>query len=1044
MIEGLFDLKINNGDNIAISNNEIYNQLLLYLFFSLKKNIVLVYPSLSDANNAYSELGKYLNNNLFIFPDDDYLTKKAIAVSPELQYMRVKFLNGLENTDKKVLICHTNSFLKKLPSKSNYLKKVLEINKNDLFEREEIVKKLSSIGYKRESIVTSTGEFSVRGFVIDVFPFFEEHPIRIEFFDNVVESIKSFDENTQLSKKEISKVSIKPIIDEYDDNASSVLDYMDSPLVIYNDYEQITNEEKSIIEELKYYDDLNALFNLKDIKNDFCIYLDRLKNAGNYKYIIEATKIDNYNNDKTKFVYDILNNQSFLCSSDISFIKSIGINSNKVINVDINSGFIYNNIYYFSKNDLKGIKNKIVYNTGIKLGKKIDNIDNLEIGDYVVHKVNGIGIYSGICTITKNGLDKDYILIQYKGDDKLYLPVEDVDKLYKYSSKDGAKPTIYKLNSVEWQKTKMKIKQKIHDISQELIKIYKNRASSSVIPFEKDYPEQAIFENEFIYEETPDQLKATMEIKRDLESSRPMDRLLCGDVGYGKTEVIFRAIFKTVMNKKQVAYLCPTTLLSYQQFTNAMERFKNFPINIALINRYTTKKEVKELLNKLKNGGIDVIFGTHRLLSSDINFKDLGLLVIDEEQRFGVMHKEKIKEMKSNVHVLSVSATPIPRSLQMSLIGLRDMSLIETPPKSKLPVQTYVINYDIHVLREIVLKEKARNGQVFILYNRVDNMSTLVRNFEKVLPEVSIKYAHGKMNKEDMQDVVYQFNQGLFDCLVCTTIIENGIDIPNANTIIVMNADRFGLAQLYQIRGRVGRSDRQAYAYLMYDKDKILSDDAVKRLNAIKEFTQLGSGYKIAMRDLSIRGAGDLLGREQAGFIDSVGVELYLELINEELEGKTEGELPVTKIDDVSTHLGEDYSDEDSVIIEIHKQIAKTSSISDIDEVYNEIKDRFGIATETLKMYLYQSLIEKLINKLGIKILINDKYKISIKIDDNIYNNISVEKLFVEATRITSKLNFAYRSSSIIITLNKMNLDKHYIYYLFELIKLIDHLYNEK
>ena len=632
----------------------------------------------------------------------------------------------------------------------------------------------------------------------------------------------------------------------------------------------------------------------------------------------------------------------------------------------------------------------------------------------------------------------DYILIKYKGDDKLYLPVDKVDSLYKYSSKDGARPVIHKLNSIEWQKTKMRIKKKIHDISNELIKIYKNRSISKVEPFMEDTPEQVIFENEFSYEETPDQLKTTMEIKKDLESSKPMDRLLCGDVGYGKTEVIFRAVFKAVMNNKQVMYLCPTTLLSYQQYVSALSRFKNHAVNIALLNRYTTKKETNSILKDLEEGKIDVVFGTHRLLSGDIKFKDLGLLVIDEEQRFGVMHKEKIKEIKNNVHVLSVSATPIPRSLQMSLIGVRDLSLIETPPVNKLPVQTYVISYDPYILRDVILKEKARGGQSFILYNKVNDMSNIVEGFNKLLPEVTIKYAHGKMNKEQMQDIMYEFTMGKFDVLVSTTIIENGIDIPNANTMIVMDADKFGLSQLYQIRGRVGRGDRQAYSYLMYNKEKVLNETAQKRLDAIKEFTELGSGYKIAMRDLSIRGAGDLLGSEQAGFIDSVGVDMYIELINEELSGKEiEEDKKETNLNSVSTHIGNDYSDEDSVIIELHKMIGNIDNINDFNDVYESIKDRFGVVNEKLSIYMKQELCEKIIDKIGINVVQNDRLKFSIKLDNNIYNKLNVENLFIETTRISTKFNFAYRGDAIFISLLKEQVEKHYINYVLELLLYI-------
>lgn len=1039
MIENLFDLKINEGNKISITDNEIYRQLLMYMFSSLEKSIVLVTPSLNEANKLYGMLDGAISN-VFIFPDDDYLTKKAIATSPELQYMRMRFLNNINSNEKCLLICHTNSFLKKLPKKDKLAEKNIKLCISKSVDRDTLIEKLEDIGYKRESLVTNTGEYSVRGFVLDIFPIFEDHPIRVEFFDNVIDEIKYFDENTQRSLENVEEFIIKPIVDEYQDSSSSVLDYVFSPMVIYQDYNQILNVERSIIEQMSHYDDNISMFSLQDIRSESFVFIDTIDNNSKYDIVISAKSIINYSNDKERFQDDINSSNAFLCTTDKQFLNSLNVSPSKIIDVDLINGFIYNGISYYSKNDLCEVTKRLKYNTGYKIGKKIDSIDKLEIGDYVVHQTNGIGVYMGISTISKNGLDKDYILIKYKGDDKLYLSVDNLDKLYKYSSKDGARPVIHKLNSTEWQKTKMKIKNKIKDISEELIKIYKNRSNSKVEAFLPDTPEQTVFENEFPYEVTADQLRSTIEIKRDLESNKPMDRLLCGDVGYGKTEVIFRAVFKTVMNNKQVMYLCPTTLLSYQQFMSAQSRFRNFGVNIAVLNRYTTHKEVKDILERLKKGTIDVIFGTHRLLSGDIQFKDLGLLVIDEEQRFGVMHKERIKEIKSDVHVLSVSATPIPRSLQMSLIGVRDLSLIETPPLNKLPVQTYVISYDPYLLREVVLKEKSRNGQVFILYNKVEDMDSLVNGLRRLIPKVSIDYAHGQMNKEEMQDVMYEFDQGSFDVLVSTTIIENGIDIPNANTIIVMNADRFGLSQLYQIRGRVGRGDRQAYAYLMYDKARVLTDTAIKRLDAIKEFTELGSGYKIAMRDLSIRGAGDLLGREQAGFIDSVGVDMYIALVNEELSGKEEEENDnsLIKIDDVANHIGVDYSDEDAIIIELHKKIASIENMNDFKLVYDEIEDRFGKVEEKLEIYMYQELVEKYINRLNIKLLINDRMKFSFKLEEDLYKHINVEKLFIESTKISTRFNFAYRGNAIHITLSKLNLEKHYLYYIFELLNYIE------
>ena len=1038
MIDNLFNLQFKDNLKISVTDNELYTQLLMYMFFSCNKDLILVTPSLTEANNLYARLNFYLKDNVYIFPDDDFLTKKAIASSPELMFMRLKFLESLDSDKNKIVICHTNSFLKKMPSRTNFEKKNIKLKINQSIDRDDFINKLSEIGYKRESMVTNTGEFSVRGFVIDVFPVFEEHPIRIEFFDDEIEDIKEFNENTQLSDRNIEEIIIKPAIDEYSDAKENILSYLDDYILVYQDINAIKNVHRTILEQVKYYGEKNELFNLDDINSKFTIYANTSTNEPDSDYFIKATSIVNYNNDFDRFKNDVSSFNSYLVSTDNEFIKRLNLTEGKIIKKDLMNGFVYNGISYFSKNDLFASFNKLKYNTGYKMGKKINSIDKLEVGDYVVHRDSGIGVYMGITTIEKNGLLKDYILIKYKGDDKLYLPVDKVDKLYKYSSKDGAKPVIHKLNSVEWEKTKIKIKKKIKDISSELIKIYKNRNLCSVKPFEEDTPEQIVFENEFIYDETADQLKTSYEIKKDLESSKPMDRLLCGDVGYGKTEVIFRAIFKSVMNSKQVMYLCPTTLLSYQQFMSCTSRFKNHAVNIALLNRYTTSKETKKILEELKEGKIDVIFGTHRLLSSDVEFKDLGLLVIDEEQRFGVMHKERIKEIKSNVHVLSVSATPIPRSLQMSLIGVRDLSLIETPPKNKYPVQTYVINYDPYILRNVVLKEKARGGQVFILYNKVEDMESVVQSYAKLIPEVSIRYAHGKMNKEDMQDIMLDFTLGKFDVLISTTIIENGIDIPNANTIIVLDSDRFGLSQLYQIRGRVGRGDRQAYAYLTYNKEKILGDTAQKRLESIKEFTELGSGYKIAMRDLSIRGAGDLLGSEQAGFIDSVGVDMYLALVNEELNGVSEEEEKETNIDDVTTHITTNYSDEDAVIIEIHKLIADINSIDDFKEVYENIKDRFGIVTSDLEIYMKQELSEKLIDKLNIKVLINDRNKFSIKLDESVYRNLNIEKLFITSTHITTRFNFSYNGNAIIISLNKINSDKHYINYILDLLLYIN------
>ena len=1039
----LFNFDIDKYKKISISKNEIYNQLLLYIFFSSKKNLLLVVPTLNEATELYNELKTYIEN-IYLFPEDDIMTKNSIAVSPELLFMRANLLNKINDNSHKIVIVHLNSFIKKLPSKNKFIKNRITLKKDSKINREELINKLIEIGYKRESIVYNISDFSVRGFVIDIYPIEENHPIRIELFDDEIEKIKYFDEYTQKSIDEIDEISIGPIKDDFGDNNTSIRDYFDEDITIFTNYNQLLEQEKMIKPQIKYLNIESELFKVKDLVNDDDIFIDTINNK-NTDLLIESKSLDKYNYNKEKFIYDIKNTNGILYTTNIQLTKEIK-NIDKTIkikNSTLNKGFVYKNVYYFSEFDLYDSYSKKELNKKTPLGNKILSIDSINEGDYVVHRKSGIGIYRGITTIEKNGMKMDYILIQYKGNDKLYMPVEDISKLYKYSSKEGVKPTINKLNSIEWTKTKLRIKERIKNITGELLKIYKERNKSTITPFEKDDENQIMFDSEFEFEETTDQLKAIKEIKNDLEKSRPMERLLCGDVGYGKTEVIFRAIFKTIMNNHQVAYLCPTTLLSHQQYDSCIKRFKNYGVNIDIINRHFTNKQIQEKLKKLKEGKIDVIFGTHRLLSKDVEFKNLGLLVIDEEHRFGVEQKEKIKALKSNVHVLSVSATPIPRSLQMSLVGIRDLSLIESAPKNRYPVQTYVIEYNEMLLREAILKEKSRNGQSYILYNNITNMEQLVNKYKKLIPEARICFAHGKMTKDEMQDIIYDFTNKKYDVLVSTTIIENGIDIPNANTMIVIDSDKFGLSQLYQIRGRVGRSDKIAFAYLMYKKEKVLNTTAMKRLEAIKEFTELGSGYKISMRDLAIRGAGDILGKEQAGFIDSVGVSMYLDLINEEVNGinmdeedQKEEIIPLN----VETHIGNEYTTENNIIIELHKKINGITNRKELNDVLSEIRDRFGMTNKSLEIYAHEKYLEKLLMVTMVKVMQNDNLKVILKLKKEVFETISIEKLFYESTKITTKFNFQYKNGSVLITLLKASLDKNYIYYLEELLELIYNL----
>lgn len=1039
--KNLFDFDIENKKNIYITDNEIYNQFLLYIFFKYKKNILLVMPTLNEATEKYNNLKSYIDD-VYLFPEDDFITKSAIAVSPELLYMRINLLNKIKDEKQKIVIVHLNSYIKKLPNIEKYQKQKIFIQKGQKVDRKKLIEKLLQNGYKKESMVYSISDFSVRGFVIDVFPVEEENPIRIEMFDDEIEKIKYFDPITQRTTNEIEEIYISSLNENLSDNDTSIRNYLNNKIVFYHNFNQIKLQEKLIQPQLKFLNIESDLFTINKLIQNEDIYLDTINNK-NKELIIESKSIEKYNLNKEKFINDIHKNNGVLFSTNKQFINDIiKLNKNiKINNYHLNAGFIYNNNYYYSEFDLYDDKktNKIKYNSS--LGNSIVSIDSLNIGDYVVHRKMGVGIYKGITTIEKNKIKKDYILIQYKGNDKLYVSVEDISKLYKYSSKEGMKPTINKLNSVEWTKTKLRIKERIKNIASDLLKIYKEREKARIEPLKKDDENQLIFESEFEYDETVDQLKAINEIKKDMEKPKPMERLLCGDVGYGKTEVIFRAIFKAVENNYQVAYLCPTTILSYQQYEAAIKRFRNFAVNIDIINRHFTNKQVQTKLKLLKEGKIDIIFGTHRLLSSDVEYNKLGLLVIDEEHRFGVEQKEKIKKLKSNIHVLSVSATPIPRSLQMSLVGIRDISLIESAPQNRYPVQTYVIEYNEMLIREAILKEMSRKGQSFILYNNVLNMNNLVEKYKKIIPEARICYAHGKMTKNEMQDIIYDFTNKKYDILISTTIIENGIDIPNANTIIVIDSDKFGLSQLYQIRGRVGRSNRIAYAYLMYKKEKILTTAAKKRLDAIKEFTELGSGYKISMRDLSIRGAGDLLGRDQAGFIDSIGVNMYLDLIKEEVEGKKYDEDDITESKEtllnVSTHIGSEYTDESEVIISLHKKINGITNKKELLEVLSEIKDRFGITNHDLELYAHEKYIEKLLIADNIKISENDNLKIVLKISKQSYKNINIEQLFVKTINITTKFNFTYKNDNIFITLLKASLDKNYLYYIENLLEII-------
>ncbi len=969
---------------------------LLYLFEKSDKNLLVVTNSLYECNQLYSLLSTYTERTL-LFPMDDFLSSVALAVSPDLKVKRLETLDKL-NDGKAIIVTNLMGYLKYLPSLETSSLSKLNLKLNDTISREKLIESLETFGYVRDSLVTATGNYAVRGFIVDVFPTFLDHPIRIEFFGDSVESIRSFDENTQRSLENLMEVSITPFDEIIEEGVSSLVTYT-NPFVVYYDYQQIIAGYEKLEQDVLEYKKSNALmdqnlmFSFDEIMVEEWLRIDSIENEQTCALSVinyQSKEIENFHSDfellKEKVEAWLSHKKTILfCLSRDNQIKEIhdlfersqfvkdelfenGIN---ILKKKVNKGFIFDDLVLISEFDIEEVRmENIKYHNVLKIGKRIHSIDHLTLGDYVVHRSHGIGIYNGVVTLKQRDLKKDFIQINYLGEDKVYIPVEKISSIYKYTDKEGMKPKVNKLDSTSWELKKRQAQKKIKDISEELMRLYAIRSQTKGDPYKDDAMED-LFAMEFPYEVTRDQVKAIEDVQNDLRSSVPMDRLLCGDVGFGKTEVAFRAIFKTVLNDHQVLYLCPTTILSKQQFNSAKVRFQNYPIEIALLNRFTSKKETTRILDDFKKGKIDILFGTHRLLSDDIMPFRLGLLVVDEEQRFGVTHKEKIKKLKNNVNVLTLSATPIPRTLKMAMSGLRDLSIIDTAPVNRYPVQTYVVSEQDLLVKDAIYKELSRKGQVFILYNKVASIHDFTAKIRNLVSEARVEYAHGQMSKNDLDRIMESFVNFEFDILICTTIIETGIDIQNANTLIIYDADHFGLSQLYQIRGRVGRGNRIAYAYLLYSKSKVLNDIAVKRLQAIKDFTELGSGYRIAMRDLSLRGAGDILGSEQAGFVDAIGLSLYMKMIEEEIrrlngEEVMEEDTDNKSLVNVSTHISDDYASDEDMKIEIHQLINEVDSKTSMDRIKSILEDRFGKVTEEMEIYMYEEWFEKLAYKLEI------------------------------------------------------------------------------
>ncbi len=929
-----------------------------------KKPICIITYNEIQAKKLYQDI-QYFTDNVVLFPKKEIVTYDYIAESKELPYQRIEALNQIQAKKNLIIVTTIEAITQKLPTKETLYANQLNFKVGETYSLEEIKQKLVKLGYVRYDLIEGRGQFSIRGGIVDIATN-EKTGIRIEFWGDEVDSIRTFHITSQRSISTLEKATIDPAheyilensiekicqkikettknqkqkeiveedieqikagnyiskIDKYFncfyEKQETLVEYLSAHYGIFLDEigkikQRATNIAidnnnltKALVEKEKIVPD--AITNLltyekieEKLENRQIIYMEKqdIENKlATEKYKIAYREVNYYKSElenliedlrkaiqekkkiymlvstkeKAKKLQSLLNEKEIMNKIEEKLNQTIIVKANESI-VTITIGTLSAGFEAFDLKELVIVANdlidgekrkKRVINNEFKEGEKVVFAD-LKIGDYVVHRRYGIGIYIGVNTIQADGTIKDYIKIKYKDDDILYIPTNDLDSIRKYIGGDAIQPKINRLGTKDWENTKTKVKNNLREVAKELIELYAKREKAQGFQFTPDTPWQNEFEARFPYQETDDQLRCIEEVKKDMEMTKPMDRLLCGDVGYGKTEVALRAAFKAVMDHKQVAYLAPTTVLADQQYQEFKERMKDFPIQVEILNRFKSKKYQDEVVKKLKLGEVDVVIGTHRILSKDIEFKDLGLLIIDEEHRFGVKAKEKIKQLKTNVDVLTMTATPIPRTMHMSIVGIRDMSVIYEPPHNRRPVQTYVLEYDEEVIKEAITKELERSGQVFYLFNNVEGIQKKADDLAKLVPEANVVYAHGKMTGSKIEEIMKEFIEGKSNVLVCTTILESGIDIPNANTIIVENADRMGLAQLYQIRGRVGRAERQAYAYITYKKDKLLSEVADKRLKAIKEFTEFGSGFKIAMRDLEIRGAGSLLRRNPIG-----------------------------------------------------------------------------------------------------------------------------------------------------------------------------------
>lgn len=1042
-----------NLDRTPVSVSGVTESAQPHLIYSLTKEndsaaLVITYTD-AEARTMCAELSFYCDNAV-VFPSKEYIFYNIDTSARQNENERLSVISSLMNR-KMIVVASLDALLEYTIPKNVFEKHIISFKVGDVYDLEELSKRFVEMGYSREDIAEGPGQFAIRGGILDIFSPNYENPLRIEFFDNEVDSVRDFDSYSQRSLDRLDTAEVIPVYeavvsnddrkrmaaelkrrlqaqkrkknpDEYaietlegdierinergyfpsvDKYASllygyipSIADYFtDEDMVFIVDPKRISERGKTFewekgeaVSELKlkgvisgakdeFYRDyqkmaaelsqkrLIALEVLTHTRNDF--KFRRLESFVTKTTVSFHGKIEYMYEDVRKWHEDgytvailvstrargenlegVLNERG-LGAKFLKDGQDFEKGSISIIRGNLNKGFEYPEIKFVLVSDREIFETKKSRRKRqVENADRIKSYNDINPGDYVVHAAHGIGQYMGTEKMTVNNTVKDYLKIQYRGADVLYIPIDQLNMLYKYAGSSDKQMKLNRLGGQEWNKAKARVKKATDELAKDLIKLYAQRAQEKGFAFSADTPWQRDFEDRFPYQETEDQLRSIEEVKADMEMTKPMDRLLCGDVGFGKTEVALRAAFKAVNDSKQVAYLCPTTVLAMQQYETFLKRMEDFPIKVEMLSRFRSRQAQSRILRQLKSGEIDIIIGTHRLLSKDLKFKDLGLLVVDEEQRFGVAHKERLKELKTNVDVLTMTATPIPRTLHMAMTSVRDMSVLTQPPLNRYPVQTYVLEFNVPVILDAIRNELSRGGQVYYLFNRVQGIYAKAAWLQEQFPDKNVVVGHGKMNEEQMEEIMYDMVNGDTDILVCTTIIETGLDIPNANTIIIEDADRMGLAQLYQLRGRVGRSNRAAYAYLTYKPDTVLNDTATKRLKAIKEFTEFGSGFKIAMRDLEIRGAGNILGAQQHGHMDTVGYDMYCKILKESIN-EAKGIVDTSDMDvtidlNINAYLPDSYITNHNQRIDMYKKIAAIETENDKMEIEDELIDRYG------------------------------------------------------------------------------------------------------